>query len=170
MARIIASSVDFRPSRKVLGLAYRVKMMDNVIPQKWDEFFKENKHLVLERLRKDFPIEDPLDYVGLMTGYDPIEETMIYVIGAIMDLKTPDPEGYQAFILPEGEVLTTVVEGKGEVYGQAHELTLRSVDTTHYEIPEDLWSMEVYAQRWMDANAKQDGSVVLDYRIPLIRK
>ena len=114
MAHITSFGIKAYPAYKAIGLAYRVKMMDNVIPQKWDLFFKEGQHVLLEELRKSYPIEEPLDYIGLMHGYDPIDQTMIYLIGAIMDPKTPDQRGYTSYALPAGLALTTVVEGKAE--------------------------------------------------------
>lgn len=170
MAHITSSIVKEYPAYKALGLAYKVKMMDNLIPQKWDLFFKEGQHVLLETLRKAYPIEEPLDYIGLMYGYDPIDQTMIYLIGAIMDPHTPDQSGYTSYELPSGLALTTVVEGKAETYSQAHELTIRAIDEKHYVLPEDFWSMEIYSERFMKAMEKQDGTIVLDYRIPVLRK
>jgi len=170
MAKATSFTIKETPSYKVIGLAYDVQMMDNVIPQKWDLFFKENKHLLLQQLRILYPITEPLDYVGLMVEGDPVKQTMIYVIGAIMDVRTPDQQGYTSFILPKGLVLNAVIEGKDEVYGQAREVTLKLVDTDHYDIPYDFWSMEVYTERFMKAQEKQDGSIILDYRIPLNHK
>lgn len=167
MAKVTSFSIKAYPSYKVIGLAYRVKMMDNIIPQKWDLFFKEGKHKVLEELRAQFPIDEPMDLVGLMVGYDPINETMIYMIGAIMDLKTPDQTGYESVVLTEGLAINAIIEGKAEVYGQAHQLTILSIDEKLYSLPPDFWSMEVYSERFMQAMQKQDGSIVLDYRIPL---
>lgn len=170
MAHVTSFDIQAFPAYKAIGLAYRVKMMDNVIPQKWDLFFKEGKHVLLENLRKEYPIQEPLDYIGLMYGYDPIEQTMIYLIGAIMDQNTPDQPGYTSYALPAGLALTAVVEGKAETYGQAHDLTLRSIDEQRYIWPEDFWSMEIYSERFMKAMEKQDGTIVLDYRIPVLRK
>lgn len=170
MAIVTSINVALYPQYKVIGLAFKAKMMDKDIPKQWDLFFKENKHVVLEQCRKAYPIQEPLDYVGLMYGYDPVEETMIYLIGAIMDEKTPDQAGYTSFSLPKGLAITTVIEGKGEVYPSAHELTMKAIDGTRYRVAEPFWSMELYTERFMKAMAKQDGSLVLDYRIPLIEK
>jgi hypothetical protein len=170
MAKVTSFTIKQYPTVKVIGLAYRVKMMDNEIPKQWDLFFKEDKHVILEDLRKKYPIEEPLDYVGLMHGYDPVDETMIYLIGAIMDESTPDPKGYTSVLLPSGLVLNAIVEGKAETYSQAHDLTIRCINEAVYALPEDLWSMEVYSKRFMEAMEKKDGSIVLDYRLPLLKK
>ena len=170
MAHVSTFTIKPYPTYKVIGLAFKANMMDPKIPHQWDLFFKEGKHVILEELRKKYPIDEPLDYVGLMYGYDPIEETMIYLIGAIMDEKTPDQLGYTSHRLSAGLVINAVVEGKAETYSQAHDLTIRSIDEKLYAISEDFWSMEVYSQRFMEAMEKKDGSIVLDYRLPLTTK
>lgn len=167
MAIVSSVKISSFPAYKVIGLAFKASMMDKDIPAQWDRFFKENKHRVLEQCRQMYPIQEPLDYVGLMFGYDPVEETMIYLIGAIMDEKTPDQAGYTSYVLPQGLAITTIIEGKGEVYSSAHELTMKAIDGTRYTVADPFWSMELYTERFMKAMAKQDGSLVLDYRIPL---
>lgn len=170
MATITSVNVVAYPQYKVIGLAFKATMMDKDIPKQWDLFFKDNKHVVLEQLRQTHPIQEPLDYVGLMYGYDPLEETMIYLIGAIMDDQTPDQAGYTSFSLPAGLAITTVIEGKGEVYPAAHELTMKAIDGSRYRVAEPFWSMELYTERFMKAMDKKDGSIVLDYRIPLVER
>jgi len=170
MAQVTSFTIKQYPAYKVIGLAFKAKMMDNDIPKQWDLFFKEGKHVILENIRKEYPIQEPLDYVGLMYGYDPVDETMIYLIGAIMDESTPDQPGYTSVILPKGLAINAIVEGKAETYGQAHDLTIRSINEKVYALPDELWSMEVYTQRFMAAMEKKDGSIVLDYRLPVIKK
>ncbi len=170
MATVSSVTISSYPHYKVIGVAFKATMMDKDIPTQWDNFFKENKHVVLEQLRQAYPIQEPLDYVGLMFGYDPIAETMIYLIGAIMDPKTPDPKGYTSFDLPAGLAITAVMEGKGEVYSSAHELTLKAIDGTRYTVSDPFWSMELYTERFMKAMDNHDGTIVLDYRIPLLEK
>lgn len=170
MAQVTSFTIKRYPAYKVIGLAFKAKMMDNDIPKQWNLFFKEGKHVLLENLRKEYPIQEPLDYVGLMVGYDPIDETMTYLIGTIMDESTPDQKGYTSVLLPSGLVLNAVVEGKTESYSQAHDLTIRSINEKVYALPDELWSMEVYTQRFMAAMEKKDGSIVLDYRLPVIKK
>lgn len=170
MAKVTSWSITQFPSYKVIGLAFKAKMMDNDIPKQWDLFFKEGKHVLLENLRKEYPISEPLDYVGLMYGYDPVEETMIYLIGAIMSESTPDQKGYATYHLPAGWVINVIVEGKAETYSQAHTLSIKAIDEKIYALPEELWSMEVYSQRFMAAMEKKDGSIVLDYRLPVLLK
>lgn len=168
MAHVQSFEVKENSRLKVMGLSFKVKMMDPEIPRQWDLFFKDKKHLPLEELRKQFPLTEPLDYVGLMWDYDPLEETMSYLIGVIMDPKTPDQPGYSSVFLKEGIYINAIIEGKGEVYSQAHGLTIKSIDESKYYIAEDFWSMEVYTnERFMKAMDLGDGSIVLDYRIPL---
>jgi effector-binding domain-containing protein len=168
MAKVQSFQINKNPRLKGMGISFRVKMMDPEIPKQWDAFFKSTLPQLLEELRKKNPIDEPMDYVGLMYGYDPLEESMSYMIGMIMDQNTPDHEALTSFILKEGIFINAIIEGKGEVYPQAHELTIKSIDETKYRISEEFWSMEVYTnERFMKAMNKGDGSIVLDYRIPL---
>lgn len=168
MAKVQSFEVKKNGLLKVMGISFRVRMMDPEIAKQWDLFFKSEYPLTLENLRMKYPIDEPNDYVGLMVGYDPLEESMSYMIGMIMDPQTPDQNELTSYFLKEGTFINAIIEGKGEVYPQAHDLTIKSIDGTKYHIAEDFWSMEVYTnERFMKAMNKGDGSIVLDYRIPL---
>jgi hypothetical protein len=90
MAKVQSFEVKKHGLLKVMGLSFRVKMMDPEIAKQWDLFFKSAYPMTLENVRKKYPIDEPGDYVGLMVDYDPLEESMSYMIGMIMDPQTPD--------------------------------------------------------------------------------
>ncbi|MCI9553290.1 MAG: GyrI-like domain-containing protein [Acutalibacter sp.] len=115
---------------------------ENPVPALWEQSFADGTIGMLKQL--------PLALEGCTIGRmgDVKGQDYRYIAGVIAKEGTPVPEGMQYRDLPACQVAKGYIHGNlqnGDVYGNAHQLTLEGIAAHHYQYDYSFgWSAEVY--------------------------
>ena len=152
---------------KIIGRARRVKPLSPEIPKLWDQCFSEG--LFEKLMDPDFFCDDlKPETVGVMYDFNE-EMEFTYLVGVFLKPDTPTL-GYDFVEFPAGRAIITWVQGpESKIYGEAHTLTETKLNdlglTPDYS---GICGIEIYTMdRFVPSKEKGDGSVILDYLIPL---
>lgn len=167
------SQIEFKSfgPYKVIGRAFKTRLMSNDISMAWGRFFADGSYDLLMELCKDEKNLTPLPdaYTGIMYNFKS-DGKMDYLIGIIFSHQTEVPDGFDCFDIPEGKIAEAWVTGEEyEVYSQGHELTVAAIKYAGHEVKWDkFYQCEVYTDERFDKPKKAGiGAVTLDYYIPI---